>query len=141
MANYDEKEWREKFENFDRNKDGGVSANELERLLQYVGFNPTQEDLAEYMKQLDKNSDDCITFDEFFPFLKSLKDPSGELLDAFRLHDKNGDGFIDEKELKAIFTSGNFNPNEIDDLFKLVDANNDGKIEYKEFVELFTEMM
>jgi hypothetical protein len=47
------------------------------------------------------SDDDCITFDEFFPFLKSLKDPSGELMDAFRLHDKNGDGFLDEKELKG----------------------------------------
>ena len=49
-------EWREKFDNFDRNKDGGISAFELERLLQYVGFNPTKDELVDYMKQLDKNS-------------------------------------------------------------------------------------
>lgn len=134
-----EEDWREKFKHYDKNQDGVISASELGRLLQYLGFCPTDKELEHYMQQLDKNHDDKIDFEEFFEFLKTLKDPTDEIRRAFQKLDKNKDGFIDKEELKAIFTSGNTDPNEVDDLFKHVDVNQDGRIDYEEFVELFTE--
>ncbi|KAL4239167.1 hypothetical protein ACF0H5_003869 [Mactra antiquata] len=128
-----------KINHYDKNQDGVICVNELGRLLQYLGFNPTDEEVKEYMKKIGKKKDEDLDFEQLYEFIQTLDDPSGELMEAFRLHDKNGDGYIDQQELKAIFTSGSFCPDDIDGLFELVDVNNDGKIDYKEFVALFTQ--
>lgn len=48
-------------------------------------------------------SEDCeIDFEELYQFILKMNDPTGELMDSFRLLDKNGDGYIDKEELKGI---------------------------------------
>ncbi|XP_045187251.1 neo-calmodulin-like [Mercenaria mercenaria] len=135
----DQEEWFELFNRFDKNQDGVIECYELKPFLNYLGFNPTDDEMNFYMELLDKNGDEYIDFEEFYEFARTLPDPVGELREAFTVFDKNKDGYLDEKEMKEVFTSGNFDPNQIDDLFKLVDVNGDGKIDYEEFVALFTQ--
>lgn len=44
------------FNNFDKDQNGFIDVSELERVLQYFGFNPTKKELEDYMNDLDKNS-------------------------------------------------------------------------------------
>lgn len=56
-------EWRKKFDNFDMNKDGVISGDEITRLMQYVGFNPTKDDEEDFLQRLGKtNNSNCIFF-------------------------------------------------------------------------------
>ncbi|XP_060608651.1 uncharacterized protein LOC132760644 [Ruditapes philippinarum] len=137
---FDEEEWRRKFDNYDMNKDGVISGEEITRLMQYVGFNPTKADEEDFLQRLGKSKckeEEIITFEEFFELVKTLPDPSGELYVAFKCFDKDDSGYIDKEELKEILTSGYMDPNDIDEIFALVDDDKNGKIEFKEFITLF----
>ncbi|XP_052766258.1 squidulin-like [Mya arenaria] len=113
---------------------------ECKRLLQYVGLNPTDDEVQKFMKDADKNKDDEVHFEEFYEYVKTLPDPTGELRVAFDKYDRNGDGFIDKEELRAILQNGkDCSQDELESLFKLVDDNGDGKIEYEEFIRIFTQ--
>ncbi|WAR19089.1 CALM4-like protein [Mya arenaria] len=133
MANqWTKEEWRAKFNNFDSDHSGCICMRECKRLLQYVGLNPTDDEIQEFMKQVDKNNDDEVDFEEFYEYVKTLQDPTGELRAAFELYDTNKDGFIDKQELRAILQNGaECSEEELEDLFKLVDENGDGKIGYE----------
>ena len=57
--------------------------------------------------EVDVNGDGTIDFDEFKDMMKKQgddKDPSVELLEAFKLFDKDKDGFISMRELKKVAT-------------------------------------
>ncbi|KAH3711711.1 calmodulin-4-like [Dreissena polymorpha] len=133
MANqWTKEEWRAKFDNYDSDKSGTIEMREAKRLMQYVGLNPTDEDVLAFMKEVDKNEDDGIDFEEFYAYVQTLPDPTGELRLAFNGLDKNGDGTIDKNELRGLLLrGGDTSKEELDDLFTLVDDNNDGKIQYE----------
>ena len=54
-----------------------------------------------YQKCYFISDDTEIDFEEFYEFIETMQDPTGELRDSFRLFDKNGDGSIDKEELKG----------------------------------------
>lgn len=53
------------FEKFDTDKSGSIEKEELKCLLVSLGNNPTDEDVAEAMDQVDENNDGCISRAEF----------------------------------------------------------------------------
>jgi len=53
------------FNELDSNKSGSIDREKLRNLLLRLGDRPTEGDLADAMKDLDKNRDGQITFDEF----------------------------------------------------------------------------
>ena len=48
-------ELRSVFDLFDTNNDGSICAKELMKLMQSCGQNPTEKDVNEIMKSVDKN--------------------------------------------------------------------------------------
>ncbi|WAR19090.1 CALM4-like protein [Mya arenaria] len=139
-SQWSKEEWRAKFSNYDSDQSGGISMQECKRLLQYVGLNPTEDEVQQFMKKADTNENDEVDFENFYEFVTTLPDPTGELRAAFDKYDRNGDGYIDKQELRAILQNGqNCTQEELENLFKLVDENGDGKIEYEEFLRLFAQ--
>ncbi|XP_052767941.1 uncharacterized protein LOC128208421 [Mya arenaria] len=125
-------EWQAKFSNYDSDQSGRICMREFKRLLQYVGLNPIDDDVHQFMIQADKNADDELEFEEFYEYVKTLPDPTGEIRAAFEMFDRNGDGLIDKQELKAILQNGEeCSEEELENLFKLVDDDRDGKIGFE----------
>jgi len=60
------------------------------------------------IKQLDKDGDGEIDFDEFVGLMKmraeerNERDPEEELRDAFNIFDADGSGFIDRNEVRLL---------------------------------------
>jgi len=68
----------------------------------------TDEELHQMIKQLDKDGDGEIDFEEFVGLMKmraeerNERDPEEELRDAFNIFDADGSGFIDRNEVRLL---------------------------------------
>lgn len=134
--------WREIFELFDRDKNGHISRQELGHVLRALDMDPTQKELDDAVKELDKDGNGVIEFHDFKAYMQKMKrqtydERKNEMMRAFQLIDKNNDKFIDSKELMATLTSLGepLTEEEVKAMIKVADVNKDGKIDYEEFVK------
>ncbi|KAK3818473.1 MAG: hypothetical protein J3Q66DRAFT_337719 [Benniella sp.] len=58
-------EFRQIFEDFDKDNDGSISRTELRPLLNLVGQKVKTENLGAYLSQFDGDKSGAIDFDEF----------------------------------------------------------------------------
>ena len=135
------KELQDVFDQFDKDKDGKISAKELENAMQSMGQNPTVDEVQEMMREVDLNQDGKIDFDEFMYLMtKSSSDTQteDEVINAFRVFDKEGNGLISSAELKHIMmTIGDkMTEEEADEMVNEADIDEDGMINYEEFVRM-----
>ena len=73
------KEAREIFDSYDLNNDGKIEKSELKLILNNISKKlglplPTDNDINIGFKQLDKNNNNLLEFDEFFDFYKQVYD-------------------------------------------------------------------
>jgi Ca2+-binding EF-hand superfamily protein len=73
------KEAREIFDSYDSNNDGKIEKSELKLILNNISQKlglplPTDNDINIGFKQLDKNNNNLLEFDEFFDFYKQVYD-------------------------------------------------------------------
>ena len=135
------KELQDVFDQFDKDKDGKISAKELENAMQSMGQTPTGEEINEMMREVDLNQDGKIDFDEFMSLMiKSSPDTQTEeeVINAFWVFDKEGNGLISSAELKHIMmTIGDkMTEEEADEMVNEADIDEDGMINYEEFVRM-----
>lgn len=57
------------FDQFDVNKDGHITSSELKTVLKKLGQNPSDEEVAEFIKVCDKDKNGTIEFGEFCRYL------------------------------------------------------------------------
>jgi len=62
---------KEAFALFDRDRDGEISTEELGKVMRTHGFNPSEEDLQDMIRNVDKNSNgaigmDCSIWNKYF---------------------------------------------------------------------------
>ena len=72
------------FNEYDKNKDGLLSAEELKPLLERVAIllnlpHASDSDIEEGMKKLDINKNKSLEFDEFFNFFREIYQELEEL--------------------------------------------------------------
>lgn len=141
-AQAQEEVWKEIFQLFDKDKNGHICREELGRVMRALDLDPSQKELNEAMKELDKNGNGIIEFSDFKKYMKKQKKSSpderkDEMLRAFRIMDKNNDKFIDAKELMGTLTKLGepLSEAEVNAMINVADANKDGKIDYEEFVK------
>ncbi len=136
-----EKELKEYFDMFDRDKDGSINEKELGNILRSLGHDPTDQDLTEMLNEVDNNSDKKIEFDEFCKIMNNkLKqnDAEQELIEAFKIFDREGKGLISENEFKHIMLSlgEKISEEELEEMMKKADPEKKGYVNYKQFVKV-----
>jgi len=112
--------------------------------LQSIGFNPTEEDVAQLINAADTDGDGYIEYKdgEFMKLLDELDDADDDTVEqAFKTLDKDGSGKISASELRELVTThGNpMTEEEADKLIAMADTNGDGEIDYNEFILLATQ--
>jgi calmodulin len=136
-----EKELKEYFDMFDRDKDNLINEKELGNILRSLGHDPTEQDLTEMIKEVDNDSDSKIEFEEFLKIMNNkLKqtETEQELIEAFKIFDKEGKGLISENEFKHIMLSlgEKISEEELEEMMKKADPKNQGYVNYKEFAKI-----
>ncbi|KAK7282681.1 hypothetical protein RIF29_11653 [Crotalaria pallida] len=144
------------FEKLDMNGDGFVCLQELNWLLQKIGFNFSLDDLESLVEK--KSLDFC----EFLFFYNSLsKQNNGEtrggnddddderyhhdggdiieelesdLVETFKVFDLDGDGFITSQELECVLKRlGLWDGRDCRSMICFYDTNLDGQLDFEEF--------
>ena len=136
-----EKELKEYFDMFDRDKDNLINEKELGNILRSLGHDPTEQDLTEMIKEVDNDSDSKIEFEEFLKIMNNkLKqtETEQELIEAFKIFDKEGKGLISENEFKHIMLSlgEKISEEELKEMMNKADPKNQGYVNYKEFAKI-----
>ena len=72
---FSETEIVEAFQAFDLDKNNYVGAAEIRHVLITIGERPTDEEVDEMIRMVDKNGDGQVAFDEFFRMISGGRDP------------------------------------------------------------------
>ena len=65
------------------------------------GFNPTDEELEEMIKNVDLNKNGAVDFNEFIAMMSTVMNRSeDDATHAFKVFDRDGDGLISSEELR-----------------------------------------
>ncbi|KAL5014105.1 hypothetical protein ScPMuIL_008375 [Solemya velum] len=131
--------WRDAFAMFDKNNDGHISEKELGVVTRGLGLNPSEKQLKQMMKEVKKNHNGMIEYEDFKKLMKkqskSREKEKDDMIRAFRMFDKDGNNYIDKKELKRVMSElgETLSEDEISEMLRIADSNKDGKIDYQEF--------
>ncbi|KAF8038488.1 hypothetical protein BT93_B1129 [Corymbia citriodora subsp. variegata] len=139
------------FENLDKNRDGQVSLEELNWLLEKIGIHYSMDELESSIGKLS------LDFDEFLYFYDSISseetmrssglesqesnegdaDQETDLAEAFKVFDLNDDGFISWDELQSVLSKLELwdkrSGGDCNSMISAYDSNNDGKLDFEEF--------
>ncbi|KAG5181716.1 yellow cameleon 2.60 [Tribonema minus] len=134
-------DYREAFNNFDKDQSGEIDEYELGTVMRSLGYNPTDEQLHDMMLKVDIDGNGSISFDEFVIMMRKCEvetDFDREITEAFKVFDKDGSGSIDKEELTAIMKGlgANLSDQEIELLVREADADGDGSIDLQEFLKI-----
>lgn len=144
MANldeYDEKYYKQVFDQFDRNGDGNISKEECVAALELnMIYHREAERLAEEIfKNADLNHDNIIQYDEF----KSAMVKEGLSRDEYKIHaiftalDANRDGRISITEFTNCLPQGDDEEiAELVEAFSEADENKDNALSFQEFTRV-----
>jgi troponin C len=128
-------------------EDGTISTKELGKVLRMLGQNPTEDELVEWVEEIDEDGSGTIDFEEFCEFMAKQvalaeldnvpERPEKELAEAFRIFDTKVDHYLDFEEIKAALsmTGEKFEDWEIEVLINEADKNGDGKMDYEEWFD------
>ena len=65
--------FKKAFDEFDVNKDGHITSSELKTVLKKLGQNPTDQEIADFIKACDVDKNGTIEFGEFCRYLVGLR--------------------------------------------------------------------
>ncbi|XP_074588811.1 uncharacterized protein LOC141844713 [Curcuma longa] len=132
---------QEAFALFDRNGDGHITAQELEYVLQSMGYHPTSKDLLDMIKEVDTDGNGTIELNEFqdIIFNANMEANAEEALkEAFKLFDKDDNGLISPDELKSVMgkLGKEVQYEEVEAMIKEVDLDGDVHMNFGEFIRV-----
>jgi len=141
MSELQRMEFKQAFQEFDKDGSGTISTKELLPVMRSMGQNPTEDEVLNLVIEYDVNGDGTIDFDEFMEMMKKQaehQDNSAELREAFKIFDRDGNGYIDAEELKKVVTQygARLTLEEAEELLREADLDGDGKLDYNEFVQM-----
>lgn len=131
-----DQELREAFSLFDRNGDGKLTRDELQKTLEAVGCISRDEIEREVSKACGPKGE--CEFANFLALMSRLmrdESQSDDLLEAFRVFDRGNNGHVSSEELKKILQSEKMTVTDIEELLKDMGMDEDGDIDYEAFVK------
>ncbi|XP_074656958.1 uncharacterized protein LOC141910137 isoform X2 [Tubulanus polymorphus] len=136
-------EIRENFSLFDKNSDGTITAHEIGTVLRSLNMHPTEKDIKNMIREVDKDGNGSIEFPEFLEMMaKQKQNDMGlneeDIVTAFRMFDKDNNGKISAQELREIMSNLGeaLSQTELEAMLHEADINGDGEIDYKEFTKI-----
>merc|ERR1711998_160623 len=105
MTDDQKREVKEAFDLFDTDGSGAIDAKELKIAMQALGFEPTTEEVAKMVKDIDCDGNSTVEFEEFVEMMEGKmagKDPVEEMKKAFRLYDLNDKGKLTVGDLERV---------------------------------------
>merc|ERR1712164_139881 len=137
-------ELREAFDLFDTDGSGAVDAAELHTAMKALGFEPKKEEIAKMVREMDKDGDATVDFEEFCIMLAekmNQKDGKEELLKGFKLFDDDNTGKISMKNFKRVAKElgENLSDKELEDILGEADTDKDGEINEAEFLNVMVK--
>lgn len=136
-------EFKEAFDEFDKDGSGTISTKELLQVMRSIGQNPTEDEILEIVMESDLNGDGTIDFKEFVDMMQrksSEADQTEALREAFRIFDKDKSGYIEAREiaLTAQALGEALSEAELREFMAEADLDGDGRLNYNEFVKIMT---
>lgn len=133
------------FHQFDKNKDGYITVNELKKGLKTLK-NVDDAEIEEIMNGIDTDKNGAINYNEFIAATLNAKVASDyeRILKAFEFFDLNSDGLIDEEELKNSLAGKEFEKIDISifqEALKECDMDGDGKVSFTEFTKAMEDKL
>lgn len=134
-------ELKEAFAVYDTNRDGVITTRELGTVMRQLGQNPTEAEILEMIKQVDKDSTGSISLNEFVTLMADKMknvDTEDDVRDAFRVFDVNGNGLISAHELRHVVTNlgEKMTEEEANEMIRVADTDGDGFINYNDFITM-----
>lgn len=129
------------FNMYDIENSGKINSGDVRSLLLNMGYNPSNEDIIEFLKLADKTNTGVVSKENFIKALHEKytipQNHLEEIKEAFKTFDMDNDGKISFKDFRNILNhfGENINDEEIDKIFKFIDADNNGLIDFNDFVE------
>ena len=129
------------FNMYDIENSGKINSGDVRSLLLNMGYNPSNEDIIEFLKLADKTNTGVVSKENFIKALHEKytipQNHLEEIKEAFKTFDMDNDGKISFKDFRNILNhfGENINDDEIDKIFKFIDADNNGLIDFNDFVE------
>merc|ERR1712112_802614 len=130
---------KEAFKLFDCDRDGEITVGELGKVMRTHGFDPTEEDLRDMIRNVDTNANGAIDFTEFIDMMVKRRDClDDDVAHAFKVFDRDGDGLISEEELRLTMSNLGepLTEEEVKQMIAEADIDGDGKINFQEFARL-----
>jgi len=128
-------EYEAVFKMFDQDGNGVITKEELKRIMETIGFKPTDQEIEDIIISADSR----LNFDAMISLMtRPMGDFAGEedSLLAFNCYDKDGDKYISRSDLQnAMFLmfGDKLNDDDLLDVMKECDRDNDGRINYDDF--------
>lgn len=134
-------EIKEAFELFDTDGSGTIDAKELNVAMRALGFEMTDEQIDQMIRDVDKDGSGAIDFDEFVHMMTAKigeRDSKEELTKAFRIIDQDNKGRISAADIERIAKEVNesFTPREIREMIQDADLDGDGEVDMEEFMRM-----
>ncbi len=134
-------EVREAFDLFDTDKSGSIDYHELKVAMRALGFEVKKEEVQRIMNEYDRTNSGEIGFDDFMEIMTQKiadRDPTEEMMKAFRLFDDDNTGKISLKNLKRVAKElgENMSDAELQAMVDEFDRDGSGDINQDEFLAI-----
>merc|ERR1712216_661034 len=144
LSDEQKQELREAFDLFDTDGSGAVDAAELHTAMKALGFEPKKEEIAKMVKEMDKDGDATVDFEEFCIMMAekmNQNDGKDELLKGFKLFDDDNTGKISFKNFKRVAKElgENLSDKELEEIIAEADTDGDGEINESEFLAVMVK--
>lgn len=141
LLSMNDRDLREAFILFDVNRDGRITASELQLVLNFLGIPTSPSEVVQMIKDADCDGNGTVEFDEFLRMMRRYaqsqrpKSPDEELREAFNVFDHNQDSVIDFGEIKRTmhFLGEAVTDDEVREMIREADRDRDGLVDFEEF--------
>lgn len=137
-------ELRQAFDLFDTDGSGTIDPKELRAAMQSLGFEAKNQTIYQMIKDIDKDGNGDIDFDEFLDLMTSRlagSDSKEDVQKIFELFDDDKTGYISLQNLKRVAQElgENMDDSELLEMIQRADADQDGQISSEEFLTIMTQ--